>query len=139
MARKLLFPLEACMVFERRDEAWLQPLAWDAAYLHAMVFTTQDYFASLSPATSPSSRQQQTLSHSLATLRLLRERLATDNQHMLADSTVAAVLALAAHAHFAGDLQSARHHLDGLRRIVLLKGGTSAFRNNPKLLVEIFR
>lgn len=138
MARKVLFPLEASILFDKRDEAWLQPLAWDSAYLHAMVFTTQDYFGSLSPVASSQSKQQ-ALSHCLTTLRLLRERMLNNPQMMLADSTVAAVLALAAHAHFVGDHQSARHHLDGLHRIVHLKGGPSAFKNNPKLLVEILR
>lgn len=39
----------------------------------------------------------------------------------LADSTVAAVLALALHANFVGDYLAARHHLDGLHGIVSLK------------------
>lgn len=44
-----------------------------------------------------------------------------DPQMMLADSKVIAVLAEAAHVHFAGDNHSARHPLSGLYRIVYLK------------------
>ncbi|RYP61966.1 hypothetical protein DL770_009667 [Monosporascus sp. CRB-9-2] len=49
------------------------------------------------------------------------------------------VLTLAAHAHFLGHSESATHHLQGLQKIIRLRGGITAFRDNAKLLVEILR
>ncbi|RYP29727.1 hypothetical protein DL767_006602 [Monosporascus sp. MG133] len=49
------------------------------------------------------------------------------------------VLTLAAHAHFVGDSKSAKHHLQGLHKIIGLRGGITAFRDNAKLLVEMLR
>lgn len=82
---------------------------------------------------------QRTLPHFLKTLRLLRERLLHEDDQALTTPTVSAILALAAHAHFVGDSESAKHHLGGLRKIVNLRGGVATFGDNAKLLVEILR
>lgn len=82
---------------------------------------------------------QRTLPHFVKTLRLLRERLLHENDQALTISTVSAILALAGHAYFMGDSESAKHHLGGLRKIISLRGGVATFGNNTKLLVEIFR
>ncbi|OCK74502.1 hypothetical protein K432DRAFT_469376 [Lepidopterella palustris CBS 459.81] len=38
IAKQILFPLEIYIIFERRAEAWIAPLAVDPAYLHAKIF-----------------------------------------------------------------------------------------------------
>lgn len=138
-AKRTLFPLETCFLFEKKRSTWLEPLAFDAAFLHAMIFTTQDYYDSiLRSKTYTASRK--TLPHYLKTVQILRERLLRENDHeRLSTSTISAVLALAAHAHFVGDSESAKHHMEGLRRIISLRGGVTSFRENAKLLVEILR
>ncbi|KAF6233984.1 hypothetical protein HO173_007814 [Letharia columbiana] len=138
IAKQTLFPLDSCILFEKREEAWMEPLTFDPAFLNAMIFTTLDYFDSMRHR-NRYTMSQQTLPHYLRTLRLLRERLLHENDQALTTPTVSAILALAAHAHFVGDSESAKHHLGGLRKIVSLRGGVATFSDNAKLLVEILR
>jgi hypothetical protein len=71
---------------------------------------------------------------------LLRERFTYDNDPLqLSDSTIAAVMALAAHAYWTGDMNSARHHTAGVCKLVRLRGGVSSFAGTIKLLVEVLR
>ena len=78
--------------------------------------------------------------HFVKTLKLLRERMADeDSQEKLSDATAAAIMALVGHAHLTGDLKSARYHMEGLYKIVRLRGGVNTFKQNAKLLVEILR
>lgn len=131
--------METCIFFERRAEEWIAPLAVDPAYLHAMIFTSQYYFDAI-VARNSSPFNQRTLAHFLKALGLLRERFAhCDDQSKLSNSTAAAVMGLAGHAHWMGDYKSARHHMKGLCKIVNLRGGVTSFRDNTKLLVEILR
>ena len=134
-----MFPLESCILFERREENWIEPLAYDAAYLHALIFSTHDYFNALIRG-KPCATGKSTLPHFLRTLELLRERLShSDDNERLSTTTASVVLTLAAHAHFVGDTEFAKHHLRGLHQILRLKGGMVAFRDNAKLLIEVLR
>ena len=139
IAKQILFCLESCILFERRAEEWIAPMAVDSAYLHSRIFSSQYFFDAILPR-KPSNSSALTSSHYLKTIRLLRNRLENDSDQVrLSNTTAAAVLSLACHAHIAGDSKSAKHHLDGLRRIVNLRGGIATFRENSKLLVEILR
>jgi hypothetical protein len=134
-----MYPLETCILFERRAEHWITPLTIDPAYLHAMIFTSQFYFDSIVPRKF-SSITQRTLPHYLKTLKLLRERFAqADDEARLSNTTVWAVMGLAGHAHMTGDFKSARNHMEGLCKIVSLRGGVASFKDIPKLLVEILK
>jgi hypothetical protein len=139
IAKQILFPLEICILFERRGEAWIAPLAVNPAYLHAKIFTSLYYFDVVLPRRS-SLANQRTLRHYFKTLRLLHERvLYDDNEVRLSNNTVAAVLGLAGHAYWTGDSKSATHHMEGLCKMVNLRGGVTTFRDNVKLLAEILR
>ena len=112
---------------------------FDAAYLHVMIFSTQAYFDLLSGHQSRSTRETAAV-HFSKTLRLLQNRLsAGDEQVMISDSTVLVVLALAGLAHVMGEHESAKNHMEGLRKLVVLRGGTTGFKNNVKLLIAIIR
>ena len=139
IAKQLLFPLETCIFFERRAENWIAPLAVDPAYLHAKIFTSLYYFDVILPRRS-SYASQGTLHHHHKALSLLRERLLYGNDDArLSNNTVSVVLGLAGHAFWTGDSRSATNHLEGMRKIVNLRGGLNTFRDNEKLLVEILR
>lgn len=104
-----------------------------------MVFTSQYYFDTVLPRSS-SLTNRRSFPHYLETVKLLRERLAHGSDiAKLSYTTMAAVMSLAAHALWTGNHESARHHVEGLRRIVNLRGGVDTFKVNPKLLMEIFR
>ncbi|KAH7313948.1 hypothetical protein B0I35DRAFT_436154 [Stachybotrys elegans] len=138
IAKRTLFPLSRYILFKRREENWVEPLAFDSLYLHAIIFSTHQYFESIRGGTNfPNPR---TSIHLQKTLRLLRNRLSSDNeQARLSPSTATVVMTLAAHAHFIGDPASANHHLLGLQKIVQLRGGITSFSDNTKLAVELLR
>jgi hypothetical protein len=139
IAKQILFPLEICIFFERRAENWIAPLAVDPAYLHAKIFSSLYYFDVVLSRKS-STAKQRTLRHHLKTLEFLRERfLYADDEARLSNNTVSAVLSLAGHAFWTGDSKSATHHMEGLYKIVNLRGGVTTFRDNVKLLAEILR
>jgi hypothetical protein len=139
IAKQVLFPLEICIFFERRAENWIAPLAVDPAYLHAKIFNSLYYFDVVLSRKS-SIAKQRILRHHLKTLKLLRERfLYADDEARLSNNTVSAVLSLAGHAFWTGDSKSATHHMEGLCKIVNLRGGLTTFRDNVKLLAEILR
>lgn len=87
-----------------------------------MIFTSQYYFDAVVPRKSFVFNQQ-TWPHFLKALKLLRERLAdNDNQDRLSNSTIAAVMGLAGYAHLTGDSRSARHHMEGMLKTISLRG-----------------
>lgn len=57
----------------------------------------------------------------------------------VADSTLQAVLALWSRAFAFGEIDAARRHLLGLRRMVDLRGGLAALKERPKLAIEVLR
>lgn len=62
-------------------------------------------------------------------IRLLRERLlGTDDNLKVSRPTISVVLKLALAAHLEGDHQSSLHHVEGLRRMMDLRGGLRIFR-----------
>ncbi|KEY64585.1 hypothetical protein S7711_03645 [Stachybotrys chartarum IBT 7711] len=138
IAKRTLFPLSPYILFKRREENWVEPLGFDPLYLHALIFSTHEYFESVRGGTNALNRR--TSIHLHKTLRLLRDRLSGDNdQARLSPSTATVVMTLAAHAHFIGDPTSAKHHLLGLQKIVELRGGITTLSDNTKLVVELLR
>lgn len=78
--------------------------------------------------------------HFLKAVHLLRMKLSQSNDKIkISDETLKVVLSLASHALMLGDEKTARNHLEGLRKLVDLRGGLTTFENDPKLLIEIFR
>lgn len=72
-------------------------------------------------------------------LRLLRERLlGDDDQTKISDSTMSVVLKLASVAQFDGDYETSKQHMEGLRKMVDLRGGLDVFEGTP-LLLEMLR
>ncbi|KAI1759219.1 hypothetical protein GGR53DRAFT_527819 [Hypoxylon sp. FL1150] len=121
IAKKALFPLESCINFGAKEKAWMEALTLDAAYLHAMAFSAQDYF-DLLPGRVKScldNSARMAAPHVVRTLQLLRERLEMSSEDKVklirgSFSTVAVVL------------------FD-------LSGGLPGLRNIMKLCLEVLR
>lgn len=79
--------------------------------------------------------------HYVKTLRILQDRLAGagGDEKKISDTTVVCVMALAGHALLTGDERTSRQHIQGLEKIVRLRGGIASFIENTKLLVEVLR
>ncbi|KAI0401042.1 hypothetical protein F4802DRAFT_446180 [Xylaria palmicola] len=140
IAKQLLFSLETCIFFDRRAENWVAPLAVDAAFLHANISNSLYYCDVVLARTTPRASQRAWHYHHTKTLSLLRDRLDSDDGAMqLSNSTVAVILTLAGQAFCTGDLKTAMKHMEGIRRIVGLRGGFGTFKGNEKLVTEILR
>ena len=81
------------------------------------------------------------MEHHSAVLRLLRERLSVPSRGAVevSDATIKVVLHLALHAHITNDYDTAKHHMEGLRKMVNMRGGLSAFGDNTKLVMELLK
>ncbi|KAH6713427.1 hypothetical protein BKA61DRAFT_484186 [Leptodontidium sp. MPI-SDFR-AT-0119] len=138
IAMQVIFPLMAAIGFQPDPRGTFYPLVYDAATLHITAFAIDGFFSrilrgqtdSLSPAA---------LMHLRKGLRLLRQRLLEkDDEKQVSDSTIGIVLKLATTAHFDGECETSRQHMEGLRKIVDLRGGFKVF-DGTKLAVEIMR
>ncbi|KAK4158673.1 hypothetical protein QBC43DRAFT_248993 [Cladorrhinum sp. PSN259] len=144
IAKSVLFPLESCIYFEHRAEQWTGPLGCDDAFLHALIFSAQCFFdaqASASGVLFVRSPSRKALPHLIKAIEILRERFAEggDEEARKSLTTVSTITSLAALAHASGDEASARNHLEGLYKIVEMRGGMDSFAESDKLLVEILR
>lgn len=106
-----------------------------------MIFGAQYYFDTILPKQTGYSTVTYQPSHHLArTLKLLRERLANDDEkEKISYTTIAVIISLAGHAAMTGDMKSARNHVEGLYKIFALRGGMESFRGVAKLLIEMLR
>ncbi|OQV02387.1 hypothetical protein CLAIMM_07592 [Cladophialophora immunda] len=142
LAKRVMYPLERYIVFHRKtkvDTSWFELLTSDAAYVHAAVFASQAYILHTSAQATPIAARR-AMAHYSSALHLLRERLsvsAEDNK--VSDATVLVVLYFALHAHFMIDYKTAMQHMEGLRKIVDLRGGLIAFNYNTKLVIELLK
>ncbi|KAI8665190.1 hypothetical protein NCS56_00954200 [Fusarium sp. Ph1] len=132
--RELMYPLDLCCEFNASETNWFGWMTNDAAYLHALLFTVSSFHDIAAGRTT----QPRTNYHVFKAIRLLNERLA-DSEMALADSTVAVVMSMAMLCEIAGDVQAARAHTDGLKRIVELRGGIGSFSHAQQLQVKICR
>lgn len=123
--------------FQGDDKRALYPIATDAAALHVTAFAVEEFISrvlrgrdTINPVAT---------SHLQKGLRLLRERLlAEDDDTRISDSTISVVLKLASAAHFEGDSIASRNHMEGLCRMVELRGGVPIF-DNDRFVTEMVR
>ena len=143
IATRILFPLLTSINYNAADiKPWLDPsvFASDPLTLHINAFAYQNFVDTIlrrRPRTENSPLASQHLQKSLA---LLRGTLVGDNdEKRIADATIGAVLKLATAAMFYGDFKTAWQHMQGLGKMVHLRGGLQAFNYFPTLLMEILR
>lgn len=136
-SKQMFFPLERCFDFNVKDRSMFDLLTFDPAYLNAVIFGAQAYLDLVSGRSSKRSSVQM-----LKTIQLLRSRLSKpegSEQTPVSNPTIQIVLTLAHIAHLTGDLTTAELHLEGLCKIIKLRGGITAFQNAPKFLTELLR
>ena len=73
------------------------------------------------------------------TIHMLRKKLSEVSEpEQTSNQTLYVVVCLASYARVLGDDDAARHHLEGIRRMVCLRGGIDKLADT-KLLVELLR
>ncbi|WAO82854.1 Hypothetical protein NCS54_00002400 [Fusarium falciforme] len=138
VATKVIFPLLAAIGFQAENKEWLYLVGKDAAALHITAFAVEIFIDRVLRRWEDSTNPTAIL-HLHKGLRLLRERLVgEDDEPKISDSTIGVVLKLASAAHFNGDYEASKQHMDGLRKMVDLRGGLDVF-NGTRLLLEMLR
>lgn len=134
-SKQMFFPLVQCFDFKVIERSMFDPLTYDTGYLNAVIFGAQAYMDMFWGRSRKGSLRQM-----LKTIQLLRTRLSiSDGNTPISDPTILIVLTLAHIAHLSGEYITAEQHLQGLHKIITLRGGIAAFQNNPKLLTELLR
>lgn len=135
---RITFPLLMAIGLDADNKDFVYLLGLDAAALHITAFA-MDGFVDRVLRRQENSRNLVAMLHFQKGLMILRERLLGDNDEAkVSDSTMGVVMKLASVAHFNGDYQASKHHMEGLRQMVDLRGGLGVFRGT-QLLVEILR
>jgi hypothetical protein len=134
----IMFPLMAAIGFQADNRERLYPLTSDVIALHITAFSIDGFINRVlrhqEDAVNPVA-----MLHFQKALRLLRYRLLGDDDEIkVSDSTIGVVLKLASAAHFDGDDNAAGQHMEGLRKMVELRGGVNVFKGRI-FLTEILR
>jgi hypothetical protein len=131
---KARYVLEPCLIFGPMGSVWSEQLSVNALFLQSVILMAQTYFDLMGGRNSNHPSQKH-----IKTLQLLREKLSFgDEKEQVADPTMFVVVNLAVQAHMSGEHRSARYHLEGVRKIVELRGGLNNIKQ-PKLSIELLR
>ena len=137
-AMRVGFPLLMAIGFQAENKEWLHLLAADAAVLHITAFAVEGFIDRILRCQDDNVNLAAEM-HFQKGVNLLRERLSgDDDQDKISDSTMGVVLKLASVAHFNGDFRAARDHMEGLRKMVDLRGGLGVFKGKH-MLMEVLR
>jgi hypothetical protein len=137
IAMRVMFPLGAFIGFDMKDMAWFEYLTLDAAYLHVTVFGAEAFIDKLLGQSNHTPNPEAT-QHFVKGVQLLRERLFVgDEEAKVSNSTLSVVLILAMSAHNTGEYETGKQHMEGLCKMVNLRGGLSAFRGSKLLMLML--
>ncbi|KAF2498479.1 hypothetical protein BU16DRAFT_536502 [Lophium mytilinum] len=135
--KRSMFPIELALESHRSGTSWLEPICGDAACLHFTVFIAKEY---LRFDLGQKENSKMALYHLVKALAILQQRLGSgDDELSTSDSTILVIVGLTLAATGLGDLETAVNHLNGLYKMVLLRGGISALQWNRSLQAKIFR
>lgn len=133
-----MFPLLVVIDFGQRDPSYFDLLKFDATYYHLTLFAAEAFIDTVLGRQNLQLNNKATR-HFVIGVQLLREKLLLGDEDIkISDSTIRVILLLATGAHHKGDYVTAKKHMDGLRKIIDLRGGATVFRYK-KLLQEMAR
>ncbi|KAH8126568.1 hypothetical protein LI328DRAFT_165955 [Trichoderma asperelloides] len=135
--REALYPPEICLQVDPASSSWTTALLTDSVYLHCTLFSVEAYLEACLQKT------QGPLAHFYfqKTIRLLQDRLdRPDDPQTISDPTIMVVSVLGLTAEVTGDYMAAKKHMEGLRRMVDLRGGLEMLRfDNARLPAKVCR
>jgi hypothetical protein len=127
-------PIGLPVDFAPNRRFWFQWLTQDTPYLHVVLFgiSVIDCVLGQKPF------ERKTHYHLAKTHAFLRERM-TDSNLCLQDSTIFAVVFLVHYFSCLRDYKTAMIHMNGLGKIVNLRGSLESFRSKSRLYIKIAR
>ncbi|KAH7312741.1 hypothetical protein B0I35DRAFT_411419 [Stachybotrys elegans] len=141
--KNALYPVEICFEMDPTADAWFHWMLSDPVYKMTALLLVSVFRDMLGSSNSPQPCPMELLSprsimYFRRSMSSLRDRI-EDNQRHLEDGTAAIISALALAAEVVGDDAALAIHMEGMKRIVHLKGGLDAFNHNGKLQVKLCR
>lgn len=139
---KIVSPLLAAIGFhgEGGAAAARHPVGFDAAALHINAYALESFIDRVLRRRPEATLNPEATRHHQRGLQLLRQKLlGDDEEEKISDATISAILKLATAAQFDGDAATSRQHMQGLRKMVDLRGGLDAFEHHPRLRTEMMR
>lgn len=122
-----MYPPGLCLEVEAEDSGWVGSLMSDPVYLHSMLFSSEAWL----DESLGRDRSLSTQMHLLKTLRLLQERISVPGDPLaISDQTIMTVVTLALAAQVFGDRAGVENHMQGLQRMVDLRGGFGALKTS---------
>ncbi|KUJ15199.1 uncharacterized protein LY89DRAFT_106229 [Mollisia scopiformis] len=129
-----MYPIQLCLSVDSRNTVWMEYLQTDTMFLHSQLWLAQTYFDWTQ--NRPPSRRA--LLHESKTLHLLRHRV-TDPSTATSDQTISVVVTLVNMTALSGHRELARKHMAGLSKMVSVRGGLRALRENTQLQLKVCR
>lgn len=135
--KEALYPPEICLQVDPMTSSWTTTLLTDPLYLHCILFSVEAYLA----LCRQNSQAPLVDFHFHKTIRLLQARLdSPDDPQSISDPTIMVVSLLGLTAELTGDYVAAKKHLEGLRKMVELRGGLSMLQfGNSRLPAKVCR
>lgn len=134
------YPYEVCLHVHTVERGWFPYMISDICCIHSMMFGLRAFIDK--PRQNGENKRlaafhySQTLQHPQARIDAFEK---DTNGFVFDDSTIMVVINLAMAAEFEGDLTTVRTHVDGLLKMVSLRGGFRSLSMHNNLQVKVCR
>lgn len=128
-----MYPYEICLRTHPVERGWFPYMISDICCLHSMLFAAKKYLGGSEALYSADL-------HYARTLQLLQARVdAHGRGSIISDTTMMVVITLGAAAEMTDDLETAANHVDGLSKMVALRGGVKSLDLVKNMQVKVCR
>lgn len=144
--KQTLYPAEWYFEFDYTGVCWFRWLLSDEAYLNSILFTVSAFQDLLERRTKgpmkgttwSSSFSPQTQLYLRKTIALLQQKI-ENTAEQISDVTAAVVVSLAMMAGASGDDEACEAHVEGLKKMVKMRGGLDGFQSNRQMQMKLSR
>ncbi|KAK5213575.1 hypothetical protein LTR41_001154 [Exophiala xenobiotica] len=135
-----IYPYEICLRVHPVQRGWFPCMISDLCCVHSMMFSVHAF---VNNATCSGQLSRLAAFHYDQTLQLLQARINAFEHGLrdaiFGDSTLMVIITLAMAAQLAGDSVAAQNHVDGLLKIVTLRGGLRSLNTHTNVQVKVCR
>jgi hypothetical protein len=135
-----VYPYEVCLHVHPVERGWFPYMISDICCIHSMMFSVRAF---VDRASHGNQISRLAAFHYAQTLQLLQARLNAFEQGqrdiVFRDSTIMVIITLAEAAELTGDFAAAENHIDGLLKIVSLRGGVGSLNRHNNMQVKVCR
>lgn len=132
-----VYRYEVCLNVHPVDRGWFPYMLSDLCCLHSMMFCVRAFVDTKSLGGRES---RMAAFHYAQTLRLLQAQLnASVDGSSISDATIVVVVTLAQVAELSEDCSTAMNHVEGLIKMVAMRGGLRALTAHNNMQVKVCR